>query len=213
MSFARTAGAAGVVAVILMLLNAILLGNQPMLDESPAEIRSYVSGDLDMHRAALLFGAAILPFYGVFLAGIVMRIAAVDREHSEAWAIVALAGGIILGATATVGDAMIGVLTLRGGAGLDDDTLRVLWDLTFRAYASAGLAIGTMIGAIAISSYRHLTWAPWYGWISALAAVLGFLTIVGTNWTSDAAVVLSFVGFGALMVWTLVTGVLLLREE
>jgi len=202
-----------VIAVLLMLLNLALLGNQPTLDDPTSEIASYIGEDLSMHRAGLLFGAAILPFYGVFLVGIVALVRTADREHNESWAIVALAGGILVGAIATVGDLMIGALTLRGGAGLDDETIRVLWDLGVRAYSSTGLAIGTMIGAVAISSVRHPRWAEWYGWLSALAAVLAFVTIIGTNWTSDTAYYLGFLGFGALIVWTIVTAVMMLREE
>lgn len=213
MSFTRTAGAAGVIAVLLMLLNLALLGNQPTLDDPTSEVVSYIGEDLDMHRAGLLFGAAILPFYAVFLVGIVSLIRASDREHNESWAIVALAGGILLGAVATVGDLMIGALTLRGGAGLDDETIRALWDVGVRAYSSAGIAIGTMTAAVAISSLRHPRWAEWYGWLSALAAVVAFITIIGTNWTSDTGYYLGFLGFGALIVWTIVTAVLMLREE
>jgi hypothetical protein len=213
MSFTRTAGAAGVVAVLLMLLNLALVGNQPTLDDPISEVRSYISEDLDMHRAGLLFGAAILPFYAVFLVGIVSLVRVADREHNESWAIVALAGGILIGATATVGDVMFGTLTLRGGAGLDDETIRALWDLNVRAYSSTGLAIGTMIGAVAISALRHPRWDEWYGWLSALAAVLAFVTIIGTNWTSDTGYYLGFLGFLALIVWTIATAVLMLREE
>ena len=213
MSYARTAGGFGIIAFVLMVLNVAFYGSTPTLDDPTSEIVAYIGEDLDMHRLALIFGVLILPFYAVFLSGMVARIYAVDREHGEAWGLVALIGGIMIGATATIGGVAVGTLLLRGGAGMDDETIRAIWDLGGRAYSGVGIAIAVLTGAVAMSSYRHPRWPPWYTYLSALVALIGVISVASTSWTSDTALVLGYVAFTGLAVWTLVSSIMLVNEE
>ena len=114
MSFTRTAAIAGIVLVILLIVNAVLLGNPPMIDEDTEEIQKYLKGNGDMHKIGALVGFAVLPLFAVFLAGIVRPIRASDQEHDEGWAVVVLAGAIVLAAVATMGGVLQAALFFRG---------------------------------------------------------------------------------------------------
>ena len=211
MSFNRIAAIGGIIGVVLLILNGVLLGNQPALDVSIEEVRQYIGEDAAMHRTAMVFGIATLPFYAVFFSGVAMRLRDSDREHGEGWAIVAIVGAILLFATAAIGDTMAVVLFLRGGDGLDDSAVRALYDTWLVSYGSIGVAVAALTGSVAIATLRHRIWPTWYGWLAALVAIIGFISVGGVAWTSTA-LVLVFAVFIGILVWTLVTSVLMYRE-
>ena len=120
----------------------------------------------------------------------------------------------MIGATARIGGVAVGTLLLRGGAGMDDETIRAIWDLGGRAYSGVGIAIAVLTGAVAMSSYRHPTsWGVGYTYLSALAALIGVISVASTSWTSDIALILGYAAFAGLAVWTLASSIMLVREE
>ncbi len=213
MSFSRVAAIGGFIATVLIILSVGLLGDAPTLDDPIEDVMEYISDDADMHRASLILGVLLLPFAVVFFAGIVSKVRDSDREHGEAWAIAALAGAIFIGATATVGDILTGVLFLRAGDGLDESTVRAVYDGAAIAYASTGIAVAALTGTVAVSAIRHRFWPEWYGWLSALAAAIGFVSVAGVAWTSTTGLVLVTAPLPALGVWMLATSVLLYRDD
>ncbi len=213
MSFSRIAAIGGFIFVVLIFLSIGLLGtDQPTLDDPIEDVVEYINEDAGMHRASTVFGVLVLPFVVVFFAGIVSKVRESDREHGEAWGIAALAGAILLGATAGIGDALTGVLFLRAGDGLDESTVRAIYDGSFIAYASAGIAVAAVTGSVAVPAIRYRFWPVWYGWLSAVAAVIGFVSVAGVLWTSTTGAGFGFVWFIALLVWLLATSVLLYRD-
>ncbi len=212
MSFSRVAAIGGFIVVILVIVTAVLLGDQPVLDDPIEDVVEYLSEDADMHRASLVVSALLVPFFVVFVAGIVSKVRNSDREHGEAWAIAALAGAILLFATGGLGDALTGVLFLCGGEGLDESTVRAIYDGSFIAYTSMGIALAALTTSVAVPAIRYRFWPAWYGWLSALAAAIGFVSVAAVQWTSTTGAAFGFGWFIALLVWMLATSVLLYRD-
>ena len=213
MSFTRIAGASGLVFVVLLVLNGALLGDQPMAGDDIEEVRDYVAQDEGLHKTAWFLGAILLPFAVLFFSGVVTKLRASDREHNEGWAIAALAGAIFIGASAGSGDVMVATLFFRGSEGLDDSTLRALWDASIIAYASIGAGLAALAAAVAVPTLQRQVWPTWYGLLGLVAAVLGVLALIGAIADSNGGSVFALIGFATLVVWSLITSLLLLRED
>ena len=212
MSFRRLAGYAGITMIIVLVVNVLLLGDQPTGSSSTEKVVDYITSDINTHKAALLVGTIVVPLFAIFLAGVVGQLRAADAASGDGWATVALVGGILLGASSVVGDALTGVLFLRGGEGLDTSVIVAINDGAAIAYSSIGLPIAVLTGAVAASTFRHRHHPNWYGWLSAAAAALGLLTLGGLMATSAALDALTFPALPAFAVWTIVTSVVLLRS-
>lgn len=207
MSFQRIAGIAGIVFVALLVVNGVMLGDQPYVNDSIADVRSYVGSDESMHKTGLFIGMLVLPFAVLFFAGLVARLRASDIAHAEGWSVVTLLGAVLFGASAGVGDVLYATTVFRGGEGLDDATLRVLWDGQNIAYASMGIALTALALGVAVPVLERGLWPFWYGLLTLVAAALGVVTLIGV--ISDTSSAWLFIGFITFGVWTLVTGVLM----
>jgi hypothetical protein len=212
MSFYRIAGLAGIVFIVLVVLNAVLLGNQPLADDSVSEVRDYISGDEGMHKTALFLGIVLLPFAVIFFAGLTVKLRESDRANVEGWGFAALAGAVLLGAGVGVGDAMVSALFFRSGEGLDDATIRVLWDAQLTSYAATGAAVATLTLSTAVPTLWHRIWPTWHGLLGIVVGVLGVLSLIGVVSDTNGGNAFAGIGFVAFAVWTLATSVLLLRE-
>ncbi len=200
MDFKRLAGWAGLLVVVLFVLNIVLSGSFPTSDDPTSEIGSYISLNVNMHKAALLVGVIIAIPIALFLAGFLMPFWKSDREHNEGVAIVILIGFIFLAAAVAAGEAILGALILRGGEELDISTVRGLWDAQTVAFASSNIGVTVLAGGAAMGILRRGVMATWLGWLSALVAVLGLTGLFGMLSGSGIANI-SIVGFIALPVW------------
>ena len=213
MSFTRTAAIAGIVLVILLIVNAVLLGNPPMIDEDTEEIQKYLKGNGDMHKIGALVGFAVLPLFAVFLAGIVRPIRASDQEHDEGWAVVVLAGAIVLAAVATMGGVLQAALFFRDGAEIDASTERALWDAATVAFAVTGIAIATLVGGVTIPQLRHGLVAAWQGWLGVLVALIGIAALAAAVSTNVGVSFLAMAAFIGFLVWTLATSLVMYMDS
>ena len=212
MSFSRMAGVSGIAFLILIILNAVLLGDQPFSGDDVDEVRDYIEGDEGLHKTAMFLGIVLLPFAILFFAGVANRLRASDREHGEAWAIAAIASAIFIGAAAGIGDALISTLIFRGGEGLSDSTIRAIWDAQTIAYSSTGIAVTGLTLSVAIPTVLHRVWPLWHAALGAIAAVLGVLAIISIVSATTGGNIFGLIGFVGLLVWVLATSVLLILE-
>ena len=90
--------------------------------------------------------------------------------------------------------------------------MRALFDGLYIAYVSTGIAVAAATGSVAIAAIQREFWPPWYGWLSALVAVIGLISVGGVMWTSMTGLVLGAVPLPALGVWILASSILLYRE-
>lgn len=200
MDFKRLAGWAGLLGVVLLVLQVVLQGSFPAADAPTSEIGSYISGDVNMHKAALLLGAIAGIALALFLAGFLMPFWKSDREHNEGVAIVILVGFIFLAAAIAAGEAILGALILRGGAELDISTVRGLWDAQTIAFASSNIGLTVLAGGAAMGILRRGVMATWLGWLSALVAVLGLTGLFGMLSGSGIGDI-TLVAYVAFAVW------------
>ena len=212
MSFNRIGAFGGFIGIVLIVVNVALLGIQPTLDDPIEDVVQYLGEDQGIHRLSVVLGVLSLPFIVVFFAAMVAKLRVPDRERNEAWAIALLGAAILIAATAGIGDTLTGILFLRGGEGLDDSTVRALYDGLYIAYASTGIAVAAATGIVAIAASQREFWPPWYGWLSALVAAIGFISVGGVMWTSTTGLVLGSAVFPAFGVWIVASSILLYRE-
>jgi len=138
MGFNRIAGYAGIVFIVLMVINVVLSGGSPMPGDSITELRDYVSGDIGMHKAGLFASILVLPHAALVFAAVIAKVRISDAVNGESWSTVALLGAALIGASAGIGDVPVGTALYRGGDSLDDSTLRALWDGQLIAYSASG---------------------------------------------------------------------------
>lgn len=213
MSFRRIAGMSGLVAFVLSVLTGLFSGDTPLAGDSVEDIRSYLAEDQNMHKLGLVLGVLIAPFAAIFFAGLFHKVRASDRINNEAWAIATVIGGVLLGASAGVGDAAVGAALLRGGEGLDDSTLRALWDLQLIAYSTTGVAITVLVIAPAIPTLRHKIWPMWHGLFGLVVGLASLLTLIAVVSDSSGGSAFGLVGFIGLALWILVTSILMVVDK
>jgi hypothetical protein len=213
MSFRRLTGISGIIFIVLLVVGGALLGDQPLAGDDIDEVRDYLADDVNLHKTAFVLGLIVLPFAVMFFAGLFTKLRDSDRAHDEGWAIAAVLGAVLLGASAGIGDTIFGTLLFRGGDGLDDPTLRALWDAQIIAYSSTGIALTALAVPVAVAVLRHKFWPAWYGLLSGLAAVAGALGVIGTVSDTNGGSIFGFIGFIGLAVWTLATSGLLLADR
>jgi hypothetical protein len=214
MPFNRVAAIAGSCFVVAIIVSVGLLGGDELtVDDSPSEVRSYLASDEAMHRWSVFFGAVALPFAAIFFAGVVNSLLASDREHGEAWAVVALMGSLFMVAAAGVGDVLLAILFFRGGEGLDDSTILALQDGQRIAYAGIGPPVAILMVAVAVSGLQHRTWPAWHavlGLVGAAASAIAALSVVSPGGDVQVA---GLFAFPALLIWSLLTSVVLFRAQ
>lgn len=212
MTFKRLAGIAGVVFVALLVVNGALAGDTPLAGDSVEEIRDYLSSDSGMHKTSLVIGMVLLPPAVLFFSGVVAKIRVSDAAHGENWATVVLLGAVLLGASAGLGDVLFGATLFRGGEGLDDASLRALWDGQIIAYSSTGIATTAFTAGAAIPTLQHGFWPKWHAALGVVAAALGVLALIAVVEDTNGGSMWGFLGFIGMAVWSLATSVLLIRE-
>ena len=212
MSFKRMAGWAGVGFVVLNVVAFLLFGTPPGADAPASEIADYVADAGNAYKVGTALTGIATVLFVPFLAGLLVPFFRSDREHSEGFGVVVFAGALLSGTAATLGLSATAALSLRAGAELDAATTRALWDLSYVAYGSAILAVPILAGGAAMAIQKRGVMPDWFGNLSWLVALLGFTGIFGLVSTSGLAYLL-LAGYLGLLVWVLVAGIVLVREQ
>lgn len=211
MSFHRLAGIAGIAFVIMIISSAALMGDAPLVEADAAEVRSYLAEDQRIHRLSSLLTAFAIPFGLLFFAAVVASLRASDQAHGEAWSLVALLGAVAMLISATIGDVLLYVAFLRGGEGLDDATLRLLWDGQLMAFAAMGAGIAVFTASVSVSSLLHGAWPRWHAILGLIATAVNLVAPLSLISATNNAEAFSNFAFPALLVWSLATSVMLVR--
>lgn len=212
MSFTRTAAFSGIIFVVLIVISVAMLGLAPMLDEEAGGIGNDIL-DVRRHESALTFGMTAIPFFAVFLGGLLRPIRASDQEHGDAWGVVVLTGAILVVATTMIGSVLSAVLVFDSGDGLDPPTARALWDGQLMSFALTGTAMTTLTAGVAIPGLKYNLQARWLSWLGLLAAVLGVLSLISLVNASDGASLFGWAGLIGFLGWALATSIMMLRED
>jgi len=211
MRFSRIAALSGFVFILLVIANAVLLGDAPSPEDELSVVREYVERDQTLHKAALFALVMATGFAAIFFAGVVDRLRASDRVYNEAWGIAALVGATGMGTAAIVGDTLFALLIYRGGSGLDDPLLRLLKDGELIAYSAIGVSVTSVAVSAAVPTFMHRALPKWHGAVSVVVAILGIFGPIAMVTDTDAGAWLHLTMMVGLGVWVFATSVVLLR--
>lgn len=209
----RYAAIAGIIAVVLSAIGALLPGAPPAPDSSAATLRDYFS----THRSAIVagnylsgLGLALLIWFFSGLRAVLLK--AEGEQGSLANA--AFAAGVATAIVALTGTGIYGALALNPQR--DDAILRALFDSVNVLYSMLFFFPALLLFTASIVIVRTAVLPRWI-------AVLGFLTTIvlvvipaGMGMTSGilaAGGPLPFMGFLLSMLWMLLVAVVMLRNS
>jgi len=211
-TFDRIAAVSGIVFLVCILLSMVLVGSMPTTSDDAAKLTEYFANNAGGHKAGLLvicFG--IFPAC-LFLAGLIGNPRRSDREHGEQWG-TAVAVFFIVGIAMLATSVMIDAgLMLSRDAGLSDDLLLALWDISMASTGLMTLAFGGATLSAGIPAILHGTRPTWYGWLGVAAGVFGLLGLAGTVSDSDSAVALGLPMFPLFAVWIIAGSVFMWKD-
>lgn len=186
--------ACGPVAIVLMIAGNEMAGSTaPGIDAPREELASYLQG-LEPSWIGLgieIVGLLALLVFTVYLATVV-------RSHLAAAGLV-LAGGIAAAAVKLASIAPVAAMWLRPEA-VDPDVARLILDANSGAFVLTGAVSALVAGGAALSGVLP-RWLAIFGAVTAFALVAGI-----SGYRSEFAL-----GFLLYLIWTLATGIVLLR--
>jgi hypothetical protein len=212
-SFPKMAGIAGLFSVAAGMAATVVAGEPPGLGASAGELASFFARSGGTHKVGVIVPALLAIPLTLFLVGVYRTLAAADRRAGSCWAIVYLYGAIMMSATAGLGEGLFAVAALRQGVGLSPEMLRMLNDGSQIANATVGVWMAVATGSVAVATFQHRIRPIWYGWLCALAAVLGALSVIDTVSTTTGGVFAQLAFLAGFLGWVIASSILMLRER
>lgn len=210
-SWERYGLAAGILFVVLIVVATLIGGAPPKPTDTPAKIASYFHDNQDALKVgSYLNGLAAVAFLW-FLGSLWTRLRRAETGSSRL-SVIALVGGLISLATATVASGMIAFIALYldklGPSGAQAFYLLATVFLGFAAFA---LAVFTSATSVMILRYPIVE--QLLGWIGEGIAALWLVAGIGV---ADNNTPIHTVGFIAFLIWAgwiLILTVLLLTRD
>lgn len=194
----------GVLFAVLAVLGAVLLYDGPS-DSSPAKMTAwYTSGS---HRSQLhfgwLFSGLALLFLIWFVAAVRERVAAAEQASSPGGSF--LTTLITIGGSVFVATGVVQIGLADGIKTMSDDTyhhqvysgvIHAAGDAAYMILVTGGIAMASMIFAIALAVFAYgllPKWVGWFGVVAGVAAIFSiffFTMLVWLIWIAVASVML-----------------------
>ena len=194
----------GLVFVVLAVVGAIFLFDGPS-DSSPAKMTSWYrssSNRAHVHIGWVLTGLGlfVLIWFVAALRERVRESEAAAPEHGTFLSTIVLMGG-----TVYVAVAMAGIAVTDGIRTMSDDTyhhqvysglIHAAGDASYVILAGSGIAMASLIFALALASFAYgllPRWAAWFGVVAGVAAIFSlffFTMLVWLLWIAVASVLL-----------------------
>jgi hypothetical protein len=215
MTFRRLAGISGIVFVVMVVINIILSGEPPALDDPTADVASYYQEDEDSLRVAAIFNQMAGVFVAIFAAGLLAMIGLVERGTGRAWAIVGLIGIVTAFAAFDASSAASQTLLINTDSLADGPLTRGLFDLSTIPFVQASFNIGVFALGVGAGILTTRVLPAWLGWIALVAAAAGIVSGL-SHGDRDSLSSLGMVGIlaqGLILVFSIIAGVLMLRDR
>lgn len=219
--FRRTAGTAGVVGAVLLVIGLVLTfaqGAPPALDGNSQNIANYFADNEGLGRMAALFGMLPILVLPIFFIGWYLTFRgrdAGDRNVLEGgWARVALIAFIALGVFSTVqgAAAFAIVLGVKDEFGGQPAVAGGLFDFYNALGAASGLAMALLLGAVALCHGDARDRGPsWLKTVLMVGAVAAFLSFFAPFLQLDVLAYAGLIAFLVFIVWVGVAGLELMR--
>ena len=193
----------GVVFFVLVVVGNLLQGEPPDFLDDPDVIAAFYLDNSNEIMLGMSLALVSLPFLVWFLASVRRRLAA-DEDGQGQFNVVAFGGGLVATSMLAAGFSLnaLGALRADEDGELSSDLAVVFSDASSVFLGLAGpIGMAMLLGAFAIVVLRFRGLPAWFGWLSALLALVGLVPPV--SWT----LLLAF------PVWVLIASILLYRRE
>ena len=205
----RSLALAGIVGVVLLAVSALIQGSPPKPDDPVGKIAKFLVDNGDEIRWAGFIGAlgsiVLLGWLGA-----VWRLMRRTENGEPMFAVAAAGGAVFAVAVINVSAVLLTVMAIIGPAGLGNDT-RTLYLFSNNLIALGAMGLGLFTGAFATVIIRSGVLPRVLGWLGALIALVFLATGGAIASTREVFFYLSFVGFVAFTLWTIVVSVLMYR--
>lgn len=205
-------GVAGIGSVVLSLIPAALVVDEPRSTDSGQDIMTWYVQNGDRWLAGIFVLAIAYAFFFLPFLSALMGLMEGAEGQPPMWSWVAAAGGLLLVAVTVVGlggEGIVSYLTMNAGP----DVARGGTAFALFIYSLAGLfaAVFVLSASVVILHRRFFwSWLGWYGLAAAVVNVVGAATIFGTP-DGLLGVVRTRVAPPALALWVVAAIVGLLR--
>jgi hypothetical protein len=194
----------GLVFVVLAVVGAMLIFDGPS-DSSPAKMAAYygkASNRTHINFGWILTGLALFSLIW-FVAAVRERVRESELGESEQGTF--LSTIVLVGGTVYIAVAMAGIAITDGIKTMSDDTykhqvysgvIHAAGDAAYLLVATGGVAMATLIIAVAIAIRRYAIlprWVSWFGFVAGVAAIFSvifFTMLLWLLWVAVASVVL-----------------------
>jgi hypothetical protein len=206
----RSLALAGIVGVVLLAASALIQGSLPKPDDPVGKIAKFLVDKSDEIRWAGFVGAlgsiVLLGWLGA-----VWRLMRRAEGGAPMFAVIAAAGAVFAVAVINVSAVLLSVMAIVGPATLGNDT-RTLYLFTNNLIMLGAMGLALFTGAFATVIIRSGVLPRVLGWLGALIALVFLATGGGVASTRDVFFYLSFAGFVAFTLWTIVVSALMWRS-
>ena len=203
MTTRRIAGVAGLVYAAAAAIENMGLLEAPTLASPVADVRASYE-DQSLALVTSLAGALELVAYCVFAVALFGMLRERERR-GEAWSFLALVGGVAGPVVAAAGLAANAVLVADGGAGLGDDAVATLFDLSLTARMLSGGFLALFLAGVGLSALRSRALPSWLAWYACAAALPLAIAPVAAFAAEDAVQVAARVAFSLQALWIFLT--------
>ncbi|HYU61887.1 MAG TPA: hypothetical protein VEK39_14105 [Solirubrobacterales bacterium] len=211
-SYRRIGGAAGIVAMVLLVVGFLLPGAPPKADDSLQEITSYLVDK----RSSLLAGSFVIGLgmgaFLVWLSALRGLLEAGDRDGILPR--VAFAAGVVAAVLNTAGAAVTAGIVFEA-AGLGDAILnRALFDTSIDLFTITGFPIAVLFASAALSASATGALPRWAVPTGLVVALLQLVSVVGIFASSGffaTGGAFGFIAFVPAVAWVIAVGVVMLR--
>ena len=186
----------GIAAVVLIVLAAIIGGETPDFDASPAEIVDYYGGSTQVWVSFLAtLGAVLFVFFAATLRSALRGAEALSTLVLIGGALFAFGLAIFSGLTFALSD------LADSDNRIDPGALQALNSLNSDLFFPVFLGVCVLYFSTALAILSTGALPRWWGWVTLVLAIISLLGPGG------------FIAFLALAPWTLVTSILLMRSS
>ena len=203
MTTRRIAGIAGLVYAASAAIENMGLLEAPTLASPVADVRALYE-DRALELVTSLAGALELVAYCVFAVALFGLLRERERRD-EASSFLALVGGVAGPVVAAAGLAATAVLVADGGAGLGDDAVATLFDLSLTARMLSGGFLALFMAGVGLSALRSRALPSWLAWYACAAALPLAIAPVAAFAADDAVQVAARIAFSLQALWILLT--------
>jgi hypothetical protein len=210
----RLGGAAGILAMALLLVGFLLPGSPPKADDSLQEITSFLvdkRGSLLAGNFLIGLGSAV---FLLWLSALRSRLEAGGRDEVLPRAF--FGAGVVAVAMNLVA-AAVSAGTVFEAAGLGDETLnRALFDASVDIFTIAGFVLTILFAAAALSAAGTGALPRWTVSTGLVVAALQLLSTVGIFASSGffaTGGAFAFIAFVPAVAWVAAVGVVMLRGD